>query len=167
MQAQRHGARQYHLHTSKVARTCKLAATLARTVSAPRSTSFKKRSATLSRLASGHGWNQSITVELIVARKRWLRILKLSPTGDAVNTMCRFCLTLPMNVAQQLSLVSGRPLALVSERIALMMSSLSSTGKRSGISPEERRSLMKTSIFSSTTCNVCAQSCAWFVHATT
>lgn len=42
---------------------------------------------------SGHGWNQSMTVELIVARKRWLRTLKFAPTGLAVNTTCKLLRT--------------------------------------------------------------------------
>ena len=47
----------------------------------------------LCRDASGQGWNQSMTVELMVARKRWLRTLKLAPTGLAVNTICRLLRT--------------------------------------------------------------------------
>jgi hypothetical protein len=119
----------------------------------PSSTSFRNFSATERSDVSGHGWNQSMTVELIVARKRWERMRKLSPFGEAVNTMCRFCFTLFINVAQQLSLVSTSPAALVSPRIAFINSSLSSAGNRSGISPDDSRSLTKTSIFSSTTCN--------------
>ena len=34
-----------------------------------------------------------MTVELMVARKRWLLTLKLAPTGEAVNTMCRLLRT--------------------------------------------------------------------------
>lgn len=37
--------------------------------------------------------HQSITVEVTVARKRCERTRKFSPTGEAVNTMCRLLLT--------------------------------------------------------------------------
>jgi hypothetical protein len=71
-----------------------------------------------------------MTVEVTVARKRCERTRKASPTGEAVKTMCRFWRTREMKVAQQFSLVSTRPSALVSPRIALMISSLSSCGGR-------------------------------------
>lgn len=34
-----------------------------------------------------------MTVELMVARNRWLRTRNASPTGDAVNAMCRLAFT--------------------------------------------------------------------------
>ena len=67
--------------------------TAARVTSSPRSASSRNLRATLCRLASGQGWNQSMTVELMVARKRWMRTRKASPTGDAVNATCRLALT--------------------------------------------------------------------------
>jgi hypothetical protein len=92
--------------------------------------------ATLCSEASGQGWNQSMTVEVTVARNRWLRTRKASPTGEAVKTMCRFWRTRLMKVDQQFSLLSTRPSALVSPRTALMISSLSScragAGRRVG-----------------------------------
>ena len=39
------------------------------------------------------GWNQSITVELTVARKRWERMRKASPTGEQVKATCKFLMT--------------------------------------------------------------------------
>lgn len=40
-----------------------------------------------------HGWNQSMTVLLMVARKRWERVRKASPTGEQVKHTCRFLTT--------------------------------------------------------------------------
>ncbi len=54
------------------------------------------------------------------------RMRKFSPTGEAVKTTCKYCLTLEMKVAQQFSAESTRPRDLVSLRIALTISSLSS-----------------------------------------
>lgn len=100
--------------------------TALRTASDSRSRSSRNLRATLSRLTSGQGWNQSITVLLMVARNRWLRTLNASPTGLAVKATCRLALTLLMKVLQQISGVSTRPSDLVSPRMALMISSRSS-----------------------------------------
>ena len=110
--------------------------------------SARKRWATLSSEASGHGWNQSMTVHEMMAGKRCARTRKFSPTGECVKTTCRFFLTFEMKWSQQLSRVSARPRLLTSPRMLLMMSSLSSAGKRSGMSPEASRSLMNTRNFS-------------------
>ena len=118
----------------------------------PRSVSPRKRCETPRSAFSGHGWNQSITVELIIARKRCARVRNCSPTGEHVNTMCRFVRTLSMKNFQTASRESGKPAAFASPRTALMMSSTSSGGNRSGISPEDSRSLMKTMNFSSVIC---------------
>ena len=67
-----------------------------------------------------------MTVEVTVARKRCERTRKFSPTGEQQKTMCRLDLTFMMKVAQQFSAVSTRPRALVSPRMALTISSLSS-----------------------------------------
>lgn len=37
--------------------------------------------------------HQSMTVELMVAKKRWLRTRNASPTGEAVKATCRLDLT--------------------------------------------------------------------------
>jgi len=126
--------------------------TAERVASSPRSTSSRNFLATENSEASGQGWNQSMTVDVTVARKRCERMRKFSPTGEAVKTMCRLLFTFWMKTPQQFSAVSSMPMDLVSPRIALMISSLSSCGNRSGISPDDSRSLMNTSIFSSTIC---------------
>mmetsp|Transcript_47093 Transcript_47093/g.87783 ORF Transcript_47093/g.87783 Transcript_47093/m.87783 type:complete len:248 (-) Transcript_47093:2544-3287(-) len=101
---------------------------------------------------SGQGWNQSMTVELIMARKRCARTRNCSPTGEHVNTMCRLVRDLLMKKSQQFSRVSSRPAPFTSPRMALMISSLSSMGNRSGTSPDASRSLMNTRNFSSVIC---------------
>ena len=85
-----------------------------------------------------------MTVHVTVARKRCDRVRNPSPTGLVVNTMCRLSLTCWMKWAQQLSAVSTWPLAFTAPRMALQISSLSSWGNRSGMSPEASRSLMNT-----------------------
>jgi hypothetical protein len=86
-----------------------------------------------------------MVVELTVARKRWERTRKASPTGEQAKQTCRFLTTRWMKTRQQFSLVSGRPRALVAPRRAPMMSSRSSGEKRSGMSPLDSRSFTYTS----------------------
>ena len=57
-----------------------------------------------------------------------------------------------MNMSQQLSRVSGMPARLTIGRTLLMMSSMSSAGKRPGMLPEESKSFMKTRKRSSAIC---------------
>ena len=55
--------------------------------------------------------------------------------------------------SQQMSRLSAfRPAAFTSPRIELMISSLSSNGNKSGISPDDNKSLMSTKNFSSVIC---------------
>ena len=67
--------------------------------------------------------------------------------------MCRFSRVFWMKKSQQVSRLSAfSPAAFTSPRIELMISSLSSKGKRSGISPDDSKSLMRTKNFSSVIC---------------
>ena len=94
-----------------------------------------------------------MTVELIIAKKRCARMRNCSPTGEQVNTMCRFSRVFWMKKSQQMSRLSAfRPAAFTSPRIELMISSLSSNGNKSGISPDDNKSLMSTKNFSSVIC---------------
>ena len=59
-----------------------------------KSISFKKLSATDNNASYGHGWNQSITVQLTNAGNYLALLLKLSPTGEKHNAICKFYFTL-------------------------------------------------------------------------
>mmetsp|Transcript_8548 Transcript_8548/g.20512 ORF Transcript_8548/g.20512 Transcript_8548/m.20512 type:complete len:295 (-) Transcript_8548:834-1718(-) len=60
------------------------------------STPSRKRVATEIRASAGHGWNQLITVQLVIAGNLRQRIRKAEPTGDMHNTVWRFRRTLSM-----------------------------------------------------------------------
>jgi len=65
------------------------------TSSVPNSNSFKKFSATEYNASYGHGWNQSITVQLINPGN-FLALTLKSPTGEKHNAICKFFFTLSM-----------------------------------------------------------------------
>jgi len=63
--------------------------------SEPKSSSFKKFSATEYKASYGQAWNQSITVQLTNPGN--LRALTLkSPTGEKHNAICKFFFTFPI-----------------------------------------------------------------------
>lgn len=108
------------------------------------STSDKNFFATSNSASSGQGWNQSITVQLIIAGNLVALYLKRSPTGEKQRDICKFLFTLSMKNFQQLSFESKIPSPLTAGLIAFTIESTSSKGNKSGISPEDNRSLIKT-----------------------
>ena len=125
---------------------------LLRDSSEPRSTSARNFFDTELSASSGHGWNQSMTTQLTSAGKRRVRTLIGSPMGLKHRITCRLSRTVLMNASQQLSRVSGRPARLTTGRMLLMMSSMSSAGKRPGMLPDESKSFMNTRKRSSAIC---------------
>ena len=112
--------------------------------SSPISTSSRNLAATESNASSGHYVNQSITVQLIKAGNFLALFLNASPTGEKQRAICKFFLTRSMKNFQQLSLLSTKPSPLTADLTLLTICSTSSAGKRSEISPELSKSLMKT-----------------------
>ena len=100
--------------------------------------------ATETSASCGHGWNQSMTVQLMSAGKFLARILNLSPTGEKQRHTCRYFLTLSRKKSHRFSGVSRMPASFTSLRTALHISSFSSLDIRSGMYPELNRSLMYT-----------------------
>mmetsp|Transcript_85642 Transcript_85642/g.242537 ORF Transcript_85642/g.242537 Transcript_85642/m.242537 type:complete len:203 (-) Transcript_85642:1834-2442(-) len=109
-------------------------------------------SPTLKSASIGHGWNQSITVQFTSAGNLRARLRMSSPTGLKQSDMWRFLRILPMKKVQRFSGVSWMPAPLQPLRTALRMASFSSTAYRSAMSPEAKRSLMKTRNFSLVIC---------------
>jgi hypothetical protein len=103
------------------------------------STSARNLEATDRRASSGHGWNQSITEQLIRAGNFLALFLSDSP-GEKQSAMWRFLLTLSMKNFQQLSLLSTIPSDLTAGRMLFTIPSTSSAANRSAISPDESRS---------------------------
>ena len=118
----------------------------------PRSVSARNLRETEMSASSGHGWNQSMTTQLTSAGKRRVRTLIGSPMGLMHMITCKLSRTELMKQSQQLSRVSGRPLRLTIGRTLLMMSSMSSAGKRPGMLPDESKSFMNTRKRSSAIC---------------
>ena len=112
------------------------------------STSSRNLAATDSRASSGHGWNQSITVQLTSAGNFLDLFLNASPTGEKQRDMWRFFLTLSRKNFQQFSLLSTMPSLLTAALMLFTMPSSSSSLKRSLISPEASKSLIETRNFS-------------------
>jgi len=108
------------------------------------SMSFKKRSDTDRRASCGHSWNQSIDVQLTRAGNLRDLTRRVVPTGEKQRTTFNFRRTFSMKNFQQFSRESSWPVALTSFRTPLMTSSIWSSGKRPGISPDASKSLIKT-----------------------
>mmetsp|Transcript_17097 Transcript_17097/g.28225 ORF Transcript_17097/g.28225 Transcript_17097/m.28225 type:complete len:371 (+) Transcript_17097:561-1673(+) len=88
------------------------------------------RCATAMRASLLHSWNQSITVQLIIAGKRRARTRNLSPTGLKHKRTCKLRRTLLRKKSQQLSRVSTMPTCFASDRTLPAMESRSSGAKR-------------------------------------
>lgn len=57
--------------------------------------------ATSTRASAGHGWNQSMVVQLTSPGYIRVRLRKLSPMGDIASTTCRLSRTLLGNIAHK------------------------------------------------------------------
>lgn len=116
-------------------------ATFSSASSAPSATSPRKELATDTSASLGHGRNQSMTVQLTSAGKRRARVRNTSPTGEKASTTCRLARTREMKKSIIESRDSGTAAALAAGRSEENSPSYSSAENRSGITPEERRSL--------------------------
>mmetsp|Transcript_9193 Transcript_9193/g.38628 ORF Transcript_9193/g.38628 Transcript_9193/m.38628 type:complete len:250 (-) Transcript_9193:487-1236(-) len=114
--------------------------------------SAKKRPATETSASCGHGWNQSMTVQLMSAGKFLARMRNLSPTGEKHRHTCRYLRTLSRKKSHKFSGESMIPAPLHSLRTALHISSFSSLVMRSGMYPDDSKSLMYTRNRSSMIC---------------
>lgn len=94
--------------------------------------------------SSGQGWNQSITVQLMMAGNFLALPLKPSPTGEKQSDICKFLRTRSRKNLTQLSLLSGMPSPLTAALTLFTIPSQSSSLKRSEISPDESKSLRET-----------------------
>mmetsp|Transcript_146757 Transcript_146757/g.471077 ORF Transcript_146757/g.471077 Transcript_146757/m.471077 type:complete len:203 (-) Transcript_146757:7572-8180(-) len=103
---------------------------------------------TLYNASIGQGWNQSMTVQFTKAGNFLARLRMASPTGLKHKDMCKFLRIRPMKYIHKFSGVSWMPAPLQPLRTPLRMASFSSLAYRSAMSPEAKRSLMKTRNFS-------------------
>ena len=85
-----------------------------------------------------------MTVQLMSAGKFRARIRNLSPTGEKHRHTCRYRRTLSRKKSHKFSGVSKMPASFTSFRTALHISSFSSFDIRSGMYPEDNKSLMYT-----------------------
>jgi membrane-associated HD superfamily phosphohydrolase len=115
------------------------------TVSEVSGSSFKNSDETKRRAYSGHLLNQSKVQQLTREGNYLHLILKVSPTGDMQRQICKFSLTLEINKAYILSIVSTIFLSLHTTLTPLFISSVSSGCIKLGISPVFKR-LFKFSI---------------------
>ena len=113
-----------------------------RTPSDSKDTSFMNFWPTANSACLGQGWNQSITVLPTSAGNFLFRLRKSSPTGLKHMMTWRFFLISLMKKFQSALRSKGMPKPLAREVTPLMQPSISSGAKRSGISPDARRSLM-------------------------
>ncbi len=109
----------------------------------PKSKGSKNDLATLYNASAGHGWNQSMTVQLTKAGN-YLALLLISPTGEKHIDICKFFLILSTNQFQQFSLVSGLPSPLTFPLTLFIIASFSSNVYKSAISPEDNKSFIYT-----------------------
>ena len=108
------------------------------------SISFKNRRDTLWSASWGQSWNQSIDVQLTRAGNFRALTRNFVPTGEKHRTTLSVLLTLSMKNFQQFSLESSIPVAFTSFLTPEIISSIWSSGNKSGISPEAKRSLIRT-----------------------
>lgn len=85
-----------------------------------------------------------MTVLLMRAGKLRARTRSVSPVGEKHSTTCRLRRTLSMKKSHSASLVSMAPVAFSSLRTALHATSFSSGPIRSGMKPEDSKSLTYT-----------------------
>jgi len=115
------------------------------TVSEVSGSSFKNSEDTNRSAYSGHLLNQSKVQQLTREGNCLHLILRVSPTGDIQRQICKFSLTLAINKAYILSIVSTIFLSLQTTLTPLLISSTSSACIKFGISPVFKR-LFKFSI---------------------